>query len=100
MIAPLWIVCVAIAIGVAILVWRGWSGDSPAKVRCRGGSIRYGPTAGADEARKLGDYLERRAFFRPGQRDVELKREAGVYQFRLPARKDSKATRRSSPDAT
>src|SRR5260370_22872802 len=78
----------ALAIVVAGALWRWWSAHVGRKLRCKGGAIYYWPPAKADEAQKLGAFLERGDYFTTTQSTAALRKEAGTYQFCVPGAED------------
>src|SRR5260370_8060163 len=78
----------ALAIVAAGALWRWLSAHVARKLRCQGGAIYYWPAVTADEARKLGAFLERGDYFTTTQTTAALRKEAGTYQFCVPGAKD------------
>src|SRR5260370_25541152 len=71
----LWVlalVAIAIALVVAVATWF-WR--SVKTLKCKGGVIYYRSTVTADEAQRLGEFLERADFFNRTQSAVELEKE-------------------------
>jgi hypothetical protein len=89
----IWVLAVAGVTGAVVVAFAIWLWLSAKTLRCRGGEIYYGSggeiyygsPVTADEARRLGEYLERRDFFKPTQPAVGLGKKTGTYQFSLPA---------------
>lgn len=81
----IWLLAVAGVAGAVVVAFAIWLRLSAKTLRCRGGKIYYGSPVTADEARRLGEYLERRDFFKPTQPAVGLGKKTGTYQFSLPA---------------
>jgi hypothetical protein len=84
-----WVLVFAgVVVAVAALV-AAWLWLSVKTLKCKGGVIYYRSAVTADEARRLGEFLERGDFFNPSQHAVELEKKAQIYCFRLPVAEET-----------
>ncbi len=83
-----WILSVVGIAGAIVIAFVAWLWLSAKAIRCKGGAVQYASTVTAEEARRLGAYLESRDFFSPTQTIIGLQKEKDTYQFQLAVAED------------